>query len=46
LTKLPPQIGRLTNLISLELTNTQLTALPPGIGRLTKLPSLNLSLTT
>jgi len=40
LTKLPPEIGQLTNLQWLDLSDNQLTALPPEIGRLTSLSVL------
>jgi len=43
LTALPPEIGRLTSLQSLNLWDNQLTALPPEIGQLTSLQSLSLS---
>ncbi|KST66804.1 leucine-rich repeat domain-containing protein [Mastigocoleus testarum] len=42
LTVVPPEIGQLTNLQSLNLYNNQLTALPSEIGELTNLQSLNL----
>ena len=40
LTELPPEIGQLTQLQSLNLWDNQLTALPPEIGQLTQLQSL------
>ncbi|MGK7942176.1 MAG: COR domain-containing protein, partial [Crocosphaera sp.] len=43
LTSLPPEIGKLTNLTSLDLLSNQLTNLPAEIGQLTNLTSLNLS---
>ena len=42
LTALPPEIGQLTQLQSLNLDNNQLTALPPEIGQISQLQSLNL----
>uniref|UniRef100_UPI0030DDAFE9 leucine-rich repeat domain-containing protein n=1 Tax=Crocosphaera watsonii TaxID=263511 RepID=UPI0030DDAFE9 len=42
LTSIPPEIGQLTNLTSLNLWNNQLSNLPPEIGQLTNLTSLNL----
>ena len=42
LTTLPPKIGRLTNLIQLNLHQDHLTSLPPEIGGLTKLSVLYL----
>lgn len=42
LTALPPEIGRLTSLQTLNLSGNQLTTLPPEIGRLTSLQTLNL----
>ncbi|MCP4712737.1 MAG: hypothetical protein GY869_29265, partial [Planctomycetes bacterium] len=35
LSKLPPEIGQLTQLTSLHLMNNQLTSVPPEIGQLT-----------
>ncbi|WP_107666955.1 leucine-rich repeat domain-containing protein, partial [Cyanothece sp. BG0011] len=43
LNSLPPEIGQLTNLTSLNLSFNQLTDLPPEIGQLTNLTSLDLS---
>ena len=43
LTTLPPEIGQLTGLRRLDLSDTQLTALPPEIGQLTGLQTLDLS---
>ncbi|MCH2245973.1 MAG: leucine-rich repeat domain-containing protein, partial [Crocosphaera sp.] len=40
LTSIPPEIGQLTNLTSLNLWNNQLTNIPPEIGQLTNLTSL------
>ena len=41
---IPPEIGNLTNLRSLELEHNRLTGpIPPGIGNLTNLPDLDLS---
>ena len=41
---IPPQIGNLTNLLSLQLATNQLTgAIPPSLGNLTKLKLLDLS---
>jgi hypothetical protein len=42
LQQLPPEIGNLTNLQYLSLSNTQLTSLPPEIGNLTNLQVLDL----
>lgn len=42
LTALPPDIGKLTNLITLDISFNQLTTLPPEIGKLTNLTQLNL----
>ncbi|MEH1815805.1 MAG: leucine-rich repeat domain-containing protein [Nostoc sp.] len=42
LTKLPPEIGQLTNLQTLSLYNNELSSLPPEIGQLTNLQTLNL----
>ncbi|MBD2727395.1 leucine-rich repeat domain-containing protein [Nostoc sp. FACHB-892] len=42
LTRLPPEIGQLTNLQSLYLSNNQLSTLPPEIGQLTNLGWLDL----
>jgi internalin A len=42
LLELPPEIGNLTNLISLDLRSNQLKALPESIGNLTNLISLDL----
>jgi internalin A len=42
LRSLPPEIGQLTNLRSLDLSFNQLSSLPPAIGQLTNLRSLNL----
>ena len=39
---LPPEIGQLTTLENLDLSETQLSELPPEIGQLTALQSLNL----
>ncbi|MEA5552831.1 COR domain-containing protein, partial [Anabaena cylindrica UHCC 0172] len=39
---LPPEIGQLTNLQSLYLSNNQLSSLPPEIGQLTNLKQLEL----
>ncbi|MBW4499087.1 MAG: leucine-rich repeat domain-containing protein [Scytonema hyalinum WJT4-NPBG1] len=43
LVSLPAEIGNLTNLTSLDLSNNQLTSLPAEIGNLTNLTSLDLS---
>lgn len=40
LTRLPPAIGRLTNLIHLDLSNNQISELPPEIGMLVGLKTL------
>jgi internalin A len=42
LSDLPPEIGQLTNLTSLDLGNNQLNALPDSISQLTNLTSLDL----
>jgi Leucine-rich repeat (LRR) protein len=42
LTALPPEIGQLTSLLTLNLIDNQLSSLPPEIGQLTSLQSLNL----
>jgi Leucine-rich repeat (LRR) protein len=42
LTRLPPEIGQLSELNSLQLYNNKLTTLPPEIGNLTALSDLNL----
>jgi internalin A len=42
LAALPPEIGQLTKLETLNLDGNQLTALPPKIGQLTKLETLSL----
>eukprot|EP01102_Stenamoeba_stenopodia_P016463 TRINITY_DN575_c0_g3_i3.p1 TRINITY_DN575_c0_g3~~TRINITY_DN575_c0_g3_i3.p1 ORF type:complete len:1448 (-),score=605.83 TRINITY_DN575_c0_g3_i3:34-4377(-) len=42
LTKLPPEIGRLTNLTKLYLNNNQLKEIPSEIGQLRQLKELNL----
>ena len=39
----PPEIGQLTNLQTLSLSENQLTTLPPEIGQLTNLQTLSLS---
>ena len=43
LTTLPPEIGKLTNLKELRLSDNQLIRLPPEIGILTKLESLSVN---
>jgi len=40
---LPPEIGQLTHLVSLDLSNNNLSSLPAELGRLTQLTSLDLS---
>lgn len=40
LTEIPPEIGNLTNLLFLNISNNQLTNLPPEIGNLTNLEYL------
>ncbi|MCT7993897.1 COR domain-containing protein [Laspinema olomoucense] len=42
LTKLPPEIGQLSNLTELNLNSNQLSALPPEIGQLSNLTKLSL----
>ena len=42
LTKLAPEIGKLTNLTELNLQGNQLSILPPEIGKLTNLKTLDL----
>jgi len=42
LTNLPPEIGNLTNLTRLNLTDSDLTELPPEIGKLANLTILNM----
>jgi internalin A len=42
LTFIPPEIGKLTSLITLDLSNNELKKLPKEIGRLTKLNILNI----
>jgi internalin A len=42
LTRLPPEIGQLTNLRDLEITNSKLSTLPPEIGELAGLEVLKL----
>jgi Leucine Rich Repeat (LRR) protein len=42
LEELPPEIGNLTNLTSLTISNSELTALPSEIGNLTNLEILDL----
>ena len=42
--EIPPEIGNLTNLTTLNLENNQLTGeIPPEIGNLTNLTTLNLT---
>ena len=41
-TDLPPEIGQLTSLKTLDLYNNKLTSLPPEIGQLTSLEDLNI----
>lgn len=43
LTRLPPEIGQLTNLMYLFLSDNQLSTLPPEFGRLTNLQYLHLA---
>ena len=43
LTTLPPELGQLQNLQSLDLSENQLSALPEAVGQLQKLQSLDLS---
>ena len=43
LTNLPPEISKLTKLVSLDLRNNQLTSLPTEITKLTNLVHLDLS---
>ena len=43
LSSLPPEIGKLQNLTSLNLMSNQLSSLPPEIGKLQNLTSLSLS---
>jgi len=43
LTKLPPEIGQLTQLQWLYITNSQLAILPPEIGQLTQLQQLHVT---
>ena len=43
LTKLPPEIGQLTNLTSLDLRKNQLKRLPDTLQQLTQLKELDLS---
>src|SRR5687767_1286180 len=43
LTRLPPEIGQLTNLTTLSLDRNQLSILPREIGKLSKLTTLSLS---
>ena len=42
LTELPPEIGKLTNIMLLEIIDSKLTNLPPEIGKLSNLTYLNL----